>query len=350
VTTPVICHVAPIIRKRYRTPICQGEVLSTLLGREGYRVETAPDAMEWPDKLREVEAAFADVEFGPNLALVEVYTGESRLALAEYAAERARARGCKLVLILIGGAIPDFLLHQTARARRLLGQADAIVSSSEYIARAVRALALPTCVVPHTVCLADYPFAQRMAVRPHLLWMRAFEDTYNPQMAVDVLAHLRARGRDVHMTMAGMDDGGLADTRRHAEARGLTGAIEFLSFLENGEKQRRMLDADLYLNTNRSDNLPVSVMEAGAMGMPVVATNVGGLAEIVEHGRNGYLVPSEDAGAMADAVERLLVDSELTARLSAEARVLAARFDWSRVYPAWRQLLAGVLEGQRCSS
>ncbi len=68
------------------------------------------------------------------------------------------------------------------------------------------------------------------------------------------------------------------------------------------------------------DGLPTSVLEAMALGVPVVTTDVSGLAEAVLHERTGLLVPQRDPVALAEAIERLLSDPELAARLSAEGR------------------------------
>jgi glycosyltransferase involved in cell wall biosynthesis len=69
------------------------------------------------------------------------------------------------------------------------------------------------------------------------------------------------------------------------------------------------------------------VVEAMAMETPVVATSVGGTAELVEHGRNGLLAPPREPLAWADAVERLLDDRELRDRIVESGRATARRFD-----------------------
>src|SRR5207302_11119900 len=83
--------------------------------------------------------------------------------------------------------------------------------------------------------------------------------------------------------------------------------------------RRRVLElfraADASLLSSSWENFPHTVVEALAVGTPVIATRTGGVAEVVEDGRNGLLVPAGDAEALAAAVRRYFGDDELRARL-----------------------------------
>ena len=80
-------------------------------------------------------------------------------------------------------------------------------------------------------------------------------------------------------------------------------------------------------------------MEAAALGLCVVSTNVGALPSIWTHGHDALLVPPNDAAAMARAVRRILVDPSLAAGLSRQGRLRAERCDLSLVMPRWEILL-----------
>lgn len=79
-------------------------------------------------------------------------------------------------------------------------------------------------------------------------------------------------------------------------------------------------DVFVLASVPRSEGLPTAILEAMACGLPVVATDVGGVREIVEHGTTGYVVPARDPGAIAAAVSRLLSDAELRSSLGRQAR------------------------------
>ena len=97
--------------------------------------------------------------------------------------------------------------------------------------------------------------------------------------------------------------------------------------------------SDVFVLSSRSEGFPVSVLEAMAAGLPVVATDVGGVGEAVEDGETGFLVPAADSEALARALERLLVDGELRRRLGAAGRARAlGLFDVSRYRAAYEEL------------
>jgi glycosyltransferase involved in cell wall biosynthesis len=287
---------------------------------------------------------------GTEVVILHVFGGPS--FVVEDAASRLAARlGHRLIGLMAGGGLPDFGARHPGWVRRVLARFDLLVAPSPYLVRWAEGLRLPVdaVVIPDPLRLDGYPYRARSSLEPRLLWMRTFHEIYNPLMAVDVLAALRRSrdARDVTLTMAGQDKGLLDDARRRAAALGLAGAVRFPGFLGPADKRREFAAHDVFLNTNRIDNTPVSVVEAGAFGVPVVATDVGGIADLLRDGENALLVPDGDADAMAAAVDRLLDDPDLAARLSAGGRVLAEERDVEAVADRWEDAIGRVLVGGR---
>ena len=103
--------------------------------------------------------------------------------------------------------------------------------------------------------------------------------------------------------------------------------------------------ADIYVHATRADNFPLTVLEAMACGIPVVATEVGGIPEQVENGRTGFLVPPGDAAAMAEAIESLLADNLLRQSFSTRAaRVASERFSLDRQVDTYLEWYHKILE------
>jgi glycosyltransferase involved in cell wall biosynthesis len=146
--------------------------------------------------------------------------------------------------------------------------------------------------------------------------------------------------------MAGYDAGTERAVRAEAARRGLDGAVRFAGFLDAAGKAREGRAADVFVSTNHVDNAPVALVEAAAMGLPIVATDVGGVRDLLADGAYGLLVPDDDDAAMADAVTRLVDDAPLAASYSAAGRALADASTWAAVGPRWHALL-DALEARR---
>lgn len=113
----------------------------------------------------------------------------------------------------------------------------------------------------------------------------------------------------------------------------VTGQLSKQQWIELSESH------DVFINTTDVDNTPVSVMEAMALGLPVVSTQVGGIPYLIEHQQEGLLVPPKDPKAMAEALFQLLEDATLVESLTRNARAKVATFDWELVKKQWIKLL-----------
>ncbi|MGW8267103.1 MAG: glycosyltransferase [Longimicrobiales bacterium] len=126
-------------------------------------------------------------------------------------------------------------------------------------------------------------------------------------------------GSDVHFVIAGDNTGprgeAIAAFRR---ALGLDANVHFLGFRRDVAAVIGALD--LFVSSSASEGLPLATLEAQFLGVPVVLTAVGGVPEIVEHGKTGVLVPPGNPGALAEGISRLLNDRRLAGRMAAEGR------------------------------
>lgn len=278
-----------------------------------------------------------------DLALVDVFAGAA-FRWAEWVTRLLRAIRKPFVLTLRSGNLPDFARRHPRRVTRLLSSATAVTAPSRYLAEAMGSLRADVQVIPNPVALETYTYAERERPRPNLLWVRSFHRLYDPVLAVRVLARVASYADDAHLTMIGPDhrDGSHAHVRAEAERLGVLHRIVFTGGVPKSAVPGWLTTGDIFLNTTTVDNAPVSVLEAMATGLLVVSTSVGGIPYLVEHEKQAILVPSGDAGAMAEAVKRLLTEPGLAGRLSRNARVKAQTFGWELVLPQWEVLLQEV--------
>ncbi|MFD1079732.1 glycosyltransferase, partial [Longispora fulva] len=130
----------------------------------------------------------------------------------------------------------------------------------------------------------------------------------------------------------------MAACKRMAEEKKLP--VRFMGRLQKKHWIELAAQFDIFLNTTNVDNTPVSVIEAMALGLPIVSTDVGGIPFLLSEQKNALLVPPRDAVKMARAVEELLSEPAKAQRLAAAARKKAEDFDWKRVKLQWHQLLS----------
>ncbi len=131
-----------------------------------------------------------------------------------------------------------------------------------------------------------------------------------------------------------------ARMRARAEELGVANRIIFTGF--RADATRVMAAADVFTLASKWEGLPVALMEALALGLPLVATDVGGVGESLHHEVDALLVKPNDTHALADALQRVLADSALRARLAAASRARAADFDVARAVRRIEQIYATV--------
>jgi glycosyltransferase involved in cell wall biosynthesis len=271
-----------------------------------------------------------------DVLIVEVYSGPS-LVVADAAGRVARWLGVPSIFVLHGGNLPDFTKRHVNWVKRVLSRADRLAAPSKFLHHEMATYGFDVTVIPNVIDLDSYPYRERQHISPKLFWMRSFHSLYNPEMALDVFGQIRSNYPEATMVMAGVDKGLEDEIKNKALSRGFGDAVRFPGFLDHEQKIKEFAEADVYLNTNRIDNMPISVVEAWAMGVPVVATDVGGLPYLIESGKTGLLVADGDVEGMASAIRSLLRDPEITKRLSVQGRSQAELSSWPSVREKWER-------------
>jgi len=244
---------------------------------------------------------------------------------ADEAYERERRSG------RFAGDLDDFQRHRggvrVAFLRRTrnaaVRRARHVFTPSEYLRRIVAGWGIPAARV--TVSPNPAPAAPELPPRETLRAeigitgpTLAFAGRLMAAKALDVAFEALAQVPEASLLVVG-DGPDRAALERRRDELGLDGRARFLGGLSRDEVLRVFRAADAVLLSSRWENFPHVVVEALAVGTPVVATSVGGVPEVVRDGENGLLVPPDDPAALAGAIRRMLGDRDLRARLAAAA-------------------------------
>jgi len=228
---------------------------------------------------------------------------------------------------------------KTEMVRRTFRSAARCVGWSGWAQRSfVRDYGVPeerTCVVPPGVDLARWQPLERVATAelPKLLFVGGHFERKGGDLLLDVFrAHLRGRA-----TLDLVTRDPIAEEEGVRVHRGLT---------PDSPKLRELYrEASVFVLPTRGDCFSIASMEAMATGLPVVVSDVGGIAEIVEHGQSGYLMPVNDGRALRAHLEDLLTDAARRRAFGARGRELVTqRFDAEKTA---RQLLEIMTEVAR---
>ncbi|CAM4098274.1 glycosyltransferase family 4 protein [Gillisia limnaea] len=274
-----------------------------------------------------------------ELVLIDVYSTQN-FWYAVVISRLAKLFQKKYVPILHGGDLKNRFMRSPEAIRKLFGNAYMVISPSLYLKEEVEKLGFPNVrYLPNPLYIDTYRFKTRKVLRPELLWVRAFDKIYNPMLALQTLEILLKDHPEAVLKMVGPDkDGSLSNCRKYAGERNLP--VTFTGKLKKQQWKVLASNCDIFLNTTHIDNTPVSVIEAMALGLPVVSTNVGGIPFLIEAGRTGMLVPPNNAEAMAKAVEYLMNNPEAAHAIATNARETAENFDWELIKHKWKELLS----------
>jgi len=184
---------------------------------------------------------------------------------------------------------------------------------------------------------------QAHGIEPHatvLTHVGRFAPPKNHALLIEAFAQVRS---DAPLYLLLVGGGELENTVREQVARlGLQERVRFLGVRADVADILRA--SDVFVLSSRWEGNPMSVMEAMAAGLPVVSTAVGGVPELVQEGATGLLVPSEDAGALAQAMQALVDDPVRRQAMGAAARQHAiARFDIRHTVRGYEQLYEKLL-------
>jgi L-malate glycosyltransferase len=339
-----LCFVGNMLGRNAGYITTQGQIVADLFAAEGYKVTCVSSKINRAARLAEIVRALIKGFRTFDIVLLDTYSGLSFIT-ADVTGFLCKLFKLPIVMILRGGNLPEFMRKNPRWAKRVFDRADVLVAPSEFLAQEIGDWGYEIPVITNIIDISRYPYRERSKISPKLIWMRSFHPIYNPEMAVKVLAKLRETEPEATLTMAGNDKGIEDEIKKLVKELNLSDAVRFAGFLDLEKKIKEFSGTDVYINTNRIDNMPVSVVEARALGLPVVATNVGGLPYLIEDGENGFLVPDDDVDAMVKSIKKLLDNPDLTRKISKKGRALAERSAWSAVRLEWEKMIEKVLGG-----
>jgi glycosyltransferase involved in cell wall biosynthesis len=309
-----------------------------------------PRFLRWAVRVKYLRTLVTECTYGPLLLkelsradVVHVFSASySSFLLAPLPAIiAARALGKPVVLNYRSGQAPDHL-RRSPVARVALARVDHNVVPSQFLVEVFSRFGIPATIVPNVVDTDRFDYRPRDPLQPRLLSTRNFDALYDVATTIRAFRLVQDRWPESTLTLVGKgpEEARLRQLVSQLQLRGVTfvGAVAPHAIADFYRAN------DIYIQSPTIDNMPTSVLEAFASGLPVVSTDAGGVPVILQDGIHGLLAPIGDHEALARKVLRLLEDPPTARRLAATANATCAACTWTAVRDRWLQVYCGVLE------
>ena len=240
----------------------------------------------------------------------------------------SRWRGVPMAVMMVDGNFPKFYESlspaKQALARALLVRFSSVIVQTESWRRFYSQIAPRGnyVVLPNGVdCIEFAPVARTPAAVPVLLFVGWTIPEKGVFDLVEAAAMLRRRGCEFRLKIVGPFHG----QEQSLKSAVASGGVEDVTDVAGPVHSRAALldiyrQADVYVLPSWAEGLPVAMLEAMACGLPVVATSVGGVPDLVEEGKSGLLVPARNVEALADALQSIVTNGPMRAGMAAAAR------------------------------
>jgi glycosyltransferase involved in cell wall biosynthesis len=277
-------------------------------------------------------ARFGSILIGqPGIRLVHIHTASRGSFLRKSIVMMlAKAAGKKTVMHVHGAEFNQFYERAPAPLRKfirkLLGSADAIIALSGQWEQDLRRISgNPRIRIIYNPAMIEEPLFADENTAPGSEVNFLFMGRLGQRKGVyDIIeAARRIRAENVKISLYG--DGDIESVRTMIAANGLQDKVQVHGWIGGSEKERAFRAADVLILPSYNEGFPISILEAMAHGMPVLATDVGGIAECIEDGVNGYLIKPGECEKLAERIERLAASSVLRARMGKSGHEKASR-------------------------
>ncbi|HTK59797.1 MAG TPA: glycosyltransferase [Candidatus Baltobacteraceae bacterium] len=207
----------------------------------------------------------------------------------------------------------------------------AVGISTALTRRAEKLGAKRTMTIPNGVDFSHLAKVPRGVKEPHrVVTVARLSPEKGLPFLIDAIKLARHTVEDATLAIVG--GGALeAELKALVEERSLQDVVKFLGALPNAEAMAEVAKSGVFVLPSLGEGLGIVLLEAQALDVPVIGTDVGGIPDVIEHEKTGLLVPPSDAKAIAAAIVRVLTEPGLGARLAAGAKERLAKFDWDKI-------------------
>jgi len=307
---------------------------------ERYEVKTSSDKNSSLLRLLNMAKCVISNRMGCKLIIVDVFS------------TRAWVFSCLVILlakwfkisyvpVLRGGNLPERFKKHPIFFNFLFSEAKKIISPSKYLQASSQYINSPITVIPNYIDVKKYSFKIRQEIKPNLLWVRAIHSIYNPSMAIHVLDQIRKIYPNALLCMVGpIKDNKIMEELNEMMSRlNLKNHVTFTGHLSKKQWIELSANYDIFINTTNYDNTPITLLEAMALGLPIVSTNVGGVPYLIDDNVTGLLVEAKKSEQMVEKINKLISGKIDGYQIVKNAREAVSHYDKNEIIKQWCQTI-----------
>ena len=252
----------------------------------------------------------------------------------------AKLFGAKTILHYHTGEAEKHLKQWRLTARPTMKMFDRIVVPSEFLVEIFARHELKAAAIYNFIDTEKFVFRERRPLKPIFLSNRNFEKHYSVATLLRAFALIQKQFPESRLIIAGSgsEESALKNLARELKLQN----TEFIGKIENEKMPDIYNRADIYLNSSIVDNMPLSVIEAFACGLPIVSTDAGGIPHIVENGATGLLAAVNDHENLAKSAIDLLKNDDLAQIIIHNAQNKCRQYEVEKVVEDWRSFYVNV--------
>lgn len=300
---------------------------------------TVATASSWESQvLRLFDILFKVIFWRYQTIHIDVFSNKAFI-FADLASNVAKMRRKKIILNLHGGQLIEFYTKSPRNVEKVLNRADLILSPSLFLKAHFEGLGYSINYLPNFVDLEKFPFDRSSVKSNSILWVRAFTEIYNPELAIKTVAHIKDHIPNIKLTMIGPDKGRKKYCENLIKELQLGSHVDIIGKIPHDKLAHFYQTHAVYLNTTSYESFGVALLEAASCGIPIISTGVGEIGKLWENSEEAILMDSLDAKEFANEIIYLLNHPDKTELMAKRAHKKSRQFQWKKVRDLWKELV-----------
>ena len=247
-----------------------------------------------------------------------------------------RLYGKKILLNYHSGQAEAHLRRWRRSTIPILNLVDEVVVPSGFLVEVFSKFGIETSAIFNDIDLKRFEFRERVPLRPLFLSNRNLEALYGVDCILRAFALIQQQVPEAVLRVVGY--GSQREALESLKSELNLRNISFTGRIDHEDIYQHYSASDIFLNASRTDNQPLSIIEAFACGLPVVTTDAGGIPYMVTDGETGFVVRVDDHEALANRALDLLTRQDTAMEMVQRAHAECVKYTWEVVGPQWVSL------------